>query len=616
MANLRIAELDFDQIKSNFKAYLTAQNEFTDYDFEGSGLSVLLDILAYNTHYNAYLANMMVNEMFLDSAVKRSSAVSIAKHLGYVPASARGAIANLTVTAISPPGLPSTLTMDAYTPFSTSIGGVSYTFLTKEAKTAYRTNLSYVFSDVDVVEGSLVQFNFVVSATGPDQKYEIVNKAIDTSTLIVTVQNSASDLTTTSYTLATDITNLDSTSKVFFLEENARENYEVYFGDGILGKLLTTGNIVTIKVISTNATLGNISTKITQSFSAVSSIGNSESTTVAVNTKSNGGLEKESLTSIKFNAPKINAASNRLVTAADYETIIAANYNNAESVIVWGGEDNDPPIYGKVMISLKPYSGYTISQSTKAAIASDILKNKKVLAIQTVFVDPEYFYIQLIVDITYNPTVTTMTVGNLQTNVTSAIEDYFSTDLQKFNKTYNKSKLINNLIDINTSVISVNVREKLQKRLQVVLNSTNVYNSETSLKFRNAIQPGQISSSYFYILNGATTALVKLADLPNETPPNLNGMGTLRLLDARTDVVISQNIGSIDYANGIISILGITPTGFPANVNELAITCGIQETGRNLSVARNEIFVLDDYTLNALGGRVAGTEINISAVYQ
>ena len=249
MPNLRITELDFDQIKTNLKTFLQAQDEFTDYDFEGSGLSVLLDVLAYNTHYNAFLANMLMNEMFLDSAVKRTSAVSIAKHLGYTPASVRGSTANIGVVVTSPTGLPNTLTMDRYTQFTSTIGGTAYTFSTNQSMSAARSGTTYTFTDVDIVEGKLLGFSYAVSDTSPDTKYEIPSLNVDTTSLEIIVQTSASDTTSSVYALATDITGLDDTSKVYFIEENSDGRYQIYFGDGIIGKQLSVGNLIIINYI-------------------------------------------------------------------------------------------------------------------------------------------------------------------------------------------------------------------------------------------------------------------------------------------------------------------------------------------------------------------------------
>ena len=349
MTNLRIAELDFDTIKQNLKEFLQNQDEFTDYDFEGSGLSVLLDILAYNTHYNAYLANMLVNESFLDSAVKRNSAVSIAKHLGYTPASARGARAIIDVTVNSVPGTPTTLTLDRFTPFTTTINGVAYTFLNLNAVTATPTNSSYVFNNLTIVEGRFNQQSYVAVQPGPAEKFEITETNVDTSTLLVTVQNSSTDLTTRAFTLSEDITGVDDDSLVYFLQENPFGRYEVFFGDGVIGKKLDPGNIISIRYLVSSGVETNVSDLITQSFTTTT-IGGSSNVNITTESNSTSGSNKETITSIKFKAPLVNAAKNRAVTAEDYLALITSRFSEAESVSVWGGEENDPPIYGKVFI--------------------------------------------------------------------------------------------------------------------------------------------------------------------------------------------------------------------------------------------------------------------------
>ena len=616
MSQLRIAELDFDQIKSNLKTFLTAQTSFTDYDFEGSNLSSLLDVLAYNTHYNAYLANMVMNEMFLDSAIKRSSAVSIAKHLGYTPTSARGSVADIDVVVTSPTGLPTSLTMDRYTQFTTSIDGTTYTFATTEDMTSLRSGLTYTFSDVSVVEGTIQNFNYIVADNSTEIKYVLPSTSIDTTTLQVSVQTSPSDLTTTVYTLATDITGLDGTSKIFFLEQNSQERYEINFGDGIIGKQLSKGNIVKLQFIVTSGAVANVSGTTVQSFAALSSIGGSTSVAVTVNSNSTGGSDEETITSIKYNAPKVNATSNRLVTASDYEALLTSRYPNFESISVWGGEDNDPPIYGKVIISLKPFNGFTVSDSTKNNIIIDTLRSKKVLAIQPEFVDPTYYYVNLTVNASYNPSTTTLTSTAVKGLINSAITTYFSTNLQKFNKSYNQTKLISSILLTSPSIFSVNVVERLQRRLPLVLNTTNIFTTDTSIKFRNSIQPGQLTSSYFYILNNTVSTLVKITDLPDNTPPDLNGSGVLRLVDTVSGLTVNAGVGTVNYATGVVSISGITPSGFPTGISELNLTCGIQNTGQNISLSRNEIFVIDDNTLNATGGTIAGVTINMTSSVQ
>jgi hypothetical protein len=612
MSNLRIAELDFDQIKTNLKTYLHAQTEFTDYDFEGSGLSTLLDILAYNTHYNAYLANMVVNEMFLDSAVKRSSAVSIAKHLGYTPVSSRGAVANLDILVTNPTGLPSVLTMDRYTPFTSTVDGVSYTFLTTEAKTADRVGTTYTFTGVDVTEGTLLSYSYAVSDITPAAKYEIPNEAVDTTTIKVSVQTSASDTTTTTYTLTTDITGINNTSNVYFLEQNPQGKYQIFFGDGVIGKALTAGNIITIQYLIATGSAVNVSSTITQTFTASGTIGGSSNIVTTVNSNSTGGADAESITSIKFNAPRVNASKNRAVTAADYEALILANYTGAESVSVWGGEDNDPPYYGRVMISLKPYSGYTISDSTKESIKNNILKTKQGITVTPVFVDPTYFYVNVTASIGYNSSITTLSSDQIKAFVNTAITEYFSTNLQKFNKDYIHSSLLSSILNKNTSITSALLTLKLQRRIIPTLNTTNIFNGDTAIKFRNPIKPGTIISSYFYIsLNGVST-LVKITDLPSDSPPSNTGSGTLRLVNIINGVVVNTNIGTVNYGTGTVSITGVTPTGIPAGVTDIRITGDIQEVDYNLSVSRNEVLVLDDTTTNKIGGLTAGSTVTVT----
>ena len=613
MSNLRIAELDFDQIKTNLKTYLKAQTEFTDYDFEGSGLSTLLDILAYNTHYNAYLANMVVNEMFLDSAVKRSSAVSIAKHIGYTPVSARGAVANLDIVVTSPTGLPAILTMDRYTPFTSTVDGVSYTFLTTEAKTADRVGTTYTFTGVDVTEGTLLSYSYAVSDITPAAKYEIPNEAVDTTTIKVSIQTSSSDTTTSTYTLSTDITGIGSTSAIYFLEQNPQGKYQIYFGDGIIGKSLAAGNIVTIQYMVATGAAVNVSSTVSQSFTAGTTIGGSSSIAITVNSNSTGGADVESITSIKFNAPRVNASKNRAVTAADYEALILSNYAGAESVSVWGGEDNDPPYYGKVLISLKPYSGFTISDATKNTIKTSILKSKQGITIMPEFIDPTFFFVNITADIVYNSSITTLSSDQIKTQVNTAITEYFSANLQKFNKEYIHSALTNSILAKNSAITSALVSLKLQRRIIPTLNTTNLFTGDTSIKYRNPLKPGSILSSYFYISVGGVSTLVKITDLPNDTPPSDSGSGVLRLVNVVNSSVVATNVGTVNYGTGVISITGITPTGIPAGVTDIRITGSIQEVNYNLTVSRSEILVQDDTTINKTGGLLAGTTVNVTA---
>lgn len=613
MANIRISELDFDQIKQNLKTFLQAQQEFTDYDFEGAGLSVLLDLLSYNTHYNAYMANMLANEMFLDSAVKRESAVSIAKHLGYTPRSARASYAIVDIYVTAPTGTPTTLTMDEYTPFTTTVDGEAYTFLNLEAKTIQSLNGAYVFRDVYLYEGQILSYSHTVQSPGPAEKYVIPNDDVDTTTLKVTVQNSSVDTTTTVYTLSTNPTLLDGTSNVYFLEENPLGKYEIYFGDGILGRRLSAGNIVRIEYLVTSGDALNVSSLITQTFVLTGTIEGNQNVTVVTSSNSTNGAQKEDITSIKFNAPKFGEAQNRAVTSTDYEALIKANFSDAEAVSVWGGETNDPPIYGKVIISLKPYSGYFISNTSKDQIKNLILQNRKVLTIQPEFVDPDYFYIGMTVNVNYNPYLTTTSVGVLEANLLNSIQSYFSDNFNQFNKRFYSSQLVRYLVDSDPSILGVNITLKIQKRFAPVLGTTNVYTGGTALRFYNKLHPTEMYSTRFYVNQAGTQTVVTLADVPNQTPMDYEGTGTVWIKNADTGVLI-QAVGTVYYGTGVVELTGLPIAGYPEGQYDIQLTSELQEASYNVDTSRNQIIVLNENAPNAILGKDAGVVINLTAV--
>lgn len=598
MANLRIAELDFDDIKQNLKTFLQGQSELSDYDFEGSTLSVLVDLLAYNTHYNAYLANMSINEMFLDSAVKRESAVSIAKHLGYTPRSARSATAVVDITVNNPTGTPTTLTLDEYTQFSTTIGGTSYRFVNKDAITITPVNGVYTFNDVVLYEGDALSYNYTVQQPGPSEKYEIPNDSVDITTLKVVVQNSVSDSTSFVYSKVSDITGIDGTSRVYYLQENSRGKYEIFFGDGVLGKILEAGNIVKIEYIVCSGSAANTSSTITQNFNLGGDIETNTNVDILTVSNSIGGSEKETIDSIKFNAPLVNSARNRAVTAADYKALVEANFSGAESVSVWGGEDNDPPIYGKVLISLKPFDGFVITETVKEQLKNAILNDKKVLAIQPEFVDPDYIYVNIEASVTYNPSLTTQSAAQIRSVVSSTINNYFTTELQKFNKSFYHSQLIKNIVDSNSSITSAILILKLQKRVQALLNTQTEFVGDESIKFFGRLHPGDVTSSAFFVNVGGVQTLVRFVDVPNSMPPDYNGVGQLRLVNASTGSIVSLNAGTVNYGTGAVTLNRFTVTGYPTGINDIRITAELQRESYNILSQRNLIIVLDDSTEN------------------
>jgi len=422
---LVVSDLDFDTIKSNIRAFLQDQPEFSDYNFEGSGFAVLIDTLAYNTHYLGFNANMLANEIYLDSADIRKNIVSLAKMLGYTPSSPKAPKAELDIVLNNATG--ASVTMDKGTSFSTTVDGVGYQFVTNEEITINPVDGVYRFTNVPIYEGTLVTFRYTVDSTDVDQKFVIPSVNADTSTLKVTVQNSASDTTLNTYTLATGVRGLSSTSKVYFLQETDTGKFEVYFGDGVLGRKLSDGNIVILEYVVSNKEEANGAS----SFTLGSSIGGFSDVSITVNSVAQGGAESESKESIRYNAPLQYTAQDRAVTGTDYETIVRSLYPNALSISAWGGEEDETPVYGVVKIAIKAASGSTLTNQTKTDIVNS-LREYNVASVRPVIVDPETTSVILSSTVRYDAKLTPKTASTLRSEVIDAITNYNTNTLQRF----------------------------------------------------------------------------------------------------------------------------------------------------------------------------------------
>jgi hypothetical protein len=407
---LTVSDLDFDSIKTNLKTFLQSQAEFQDYNFEGSGFSILLDLLAYNTHYLGFNANMLANEMYLDSADIRKNIISLAKMLGYTPTSAKAPSASIDILLNNASG--ASVTMAKGTVFTSSIDGTSYQFVTNAAHTITPSSGVYRFSSIPVYEGTLTTFKYTVNTSDPDQRFIIPSANADTSTLKVQVQNSSGDTTTSTYTLATGITSLDSTSRVYFLQEVEDGKFEVYFGDGVIGKSLSDGNIVILEYVVTNKTEANGAS----TFALSGSIETFSDVTITTVSNAQGGSEPQSKESIRYNAPLQYSAQDRAVTTSDYETKVLELYPNAQSVSAWGGEDDETPVYGVVKIAIKAASGSTLTDATKQSIVTQ-LKRFNVASVRPEIVDPETTSIILTSNVKYDEKATTKTADTLKSDV-------------------------------------------------------------------------------------------------------------------------------------------------------------------------------------------------------
>ena len=425
MANgkISVSELDFNLIKTNLKTFLQSQTTFQDYDFEGSGLSILLDILSYNTHYMAFLANMSTNELYLDSADIRNNIVSLAKMLGYTPNSPRAPKASINVVVNN--GTGTSITMAKGTVFTSTQNDTTYQYINNEDITTTPVDGVFTFSDVVLYEGTLVKFKYTVDDTDVDQKFIIPNSNADTSTLKVIVQNSATDTSSNTYTLSSGFSGVASDSKVYFIQESTDGKFEVYFGDGVTGKKLENGNVVILEYIVTNKTDSNGA----KTFALQGSIGGFTDVSITTNSVSQGGAEGEDNQSVKFNAPLNFAAQDRAVTTTDYETLVKGIYPNALSVSAWGGEDDETPRYGIVKIAIKAGSGATLTDQTKLDIVNG-LKPYNVASVKPEIVDPETTSVLLTSNVKFDAKSTTKSATTLKSDIISTITNYNSSTLQ------------------------------------------------------------------------------------------------------------------------------------------------------------------------------------------
>ena len=560
---LDISELDFQGIKENLKTFLSQQDEFRDYDFQGSGMNILLDVLAYNTHYLGFNANMLANEMFLDSASQRANVVSLAKQVGYTPTSAVSSKATIDVLVNNGSG--SSITMVRGTKFTSTVDGTAYNFVNNADVSVTPVDGVYKFSSLDVFEGTFLNFKYTVNTSDTEQRFIIPNDDVDTTTLTVKIQESSSDTTTNTYTLAQGITGLDNTSKVYFLQEVENGRFEVYFGDGVLGKAVADGNIVILDYIVCNRDAPNGASTFTLS----GTVGGFSNVTITTVNNAAGGDSPETIKSIKYNAPRDYTSQDRAVTADDYKVLVKSLYANAESVQVYGGEDAAVPDYGKVYISIKAKSGSNLTELTKESLVKT-LKQFAVASVQPVIIDPETTFITLTTTFKFDSSLTTKDVSTLQTDVLNAITSYNTNTLENFTGMFRYSEALKVIDDADTAILSNITKVKMYKFITPTLNSALKY----TLSFNNAFYNphsghasdagGIVSSTGFKINNDSST---------NEHFLDDDGQGNIRVyyLSGTTRVYTSTSFGTIDYASGEIILTSANITSI-SNVDGAAST--------------------------------------------
>ena len=555
-SNLKVTELDFNQIKTNLKNFLKTQTEFNDYDFDGSGMSVLLDVLAYNTHYNAMNAHFSLNEAFLDSAQIRGNVVTRAKLLGYVPRSvlsSRGVVTIVVdVTGVGGT-IPTTLTLARGTKLNTLVDGEEFQFVVLDNHTATISGNTFTFTGIPIAEGAFKSLKYRVDNDIENQKFQLSDKDSDTSTLRVRVQDNEESSAFDIYTKFESLKSVDSTTKTYYLQENSNEYYEIYFGDGVTGYKPINNNIVTLDYIYTNGKDANGANV----FSMVDNVGGFSTIAVTTVTKAAGGVDQETTESIRFNAPLTFTSQNRAVTSDDYSAIIKKSFTNIDSISTWGGEDNDPPDYGKAYIAIKPLTTVVLTTEEKDEIKNTILKGKNVVSITPEILDPNFTFLELDVFFKYNPNLTDRSSSDLQSVVRDTISDYNFNNLNKFDGVFRHSQLLKNIDNADPSIQNSTVRPRMFQNISA---TNNISTNNFSLTFTSPFyQSGQSTKS---VLSSTAFQINNIdhyfGDVP--IPASSNRTIIVYKIVAGNNVTVIPDAGLLEPTSGKLSLNSFAPT--------------------------------------------------------
>lgn len=591
---MKVTDLDFNDIKTSLKNYLKGKPEFQDFDFEGSTINTLMDVLAYNTYQNAFYTNMAVNEMYLDSARKRENAVSIAKNLGYVPRSARSAKATVSLT-FAPADTPDEIIIPKGTRFKTTIDKTVYEFLTNQDYVVVNSDGIYEKS-IDIYEGTHLVDKFTFNSSNPEDII-LQNENIDIDSIVVYIYENDQSTNRQLYTKFSDLVNVVSEPYVFYIEENYQGYYKIYFGDGILGDNLDNGNVIEISYRVCEGSNPNGA----QQFTPVSYVGyNSQNDTVRYNAQNitlvssaaNGDF-KESLESIKFYAPRYYEAQGRAITPTDYRTYVLNNFPYIQSVRIWGGEEHDPPMYGRVMISAKPFAGFYLSQDRKDAIFN-FLNDKNALSIEPVLIDPTFMFIRPTITVNYDSSLTSLKADEILAKVSNTVLDFENTKLGVFDSSFSYSKFISAIDASDESIVSNEVEILFEKR------TTPIYNS--NIKYRVEFRT-QIYHPYEGYLGAISSNQFKLTNIQRYTYLDDDGYGNIRLYyldDEKNKVYVDRKAGTVDYITGTIVL---TSFNFE-DISESDLKILIKPNSNNYSAIRNQILLLSYPRINLFDTRI------------
>ncbi len=596
-SNLNVSELDFDQIKDNLKNFMKSQSQFKDYDFDGSGLSVLMDILAYNTHYNAMLAHFALNEAFLDSAQIRGNVVSRAGLLGYVPRSVLAPRATVKlvvdVTNSDSINLPTTLVLERGTKFTTTVDGVAYTFSSLESQTAIRLddttgNKTFTYDAIPIAEGTIRSLSYRVDNDIENQKFQVSDADADTSSLRVRVQNNQQSQTFDTYQLFTTLQDVVSDTQVYHLQENSSGFYQIFFGDGIIGKKPVNDNIISLDYLVTQGIAANGA----NSFDLVTAFPtlNEPDITVTTMIAANGGSAAETTESIRFNAPITFQAQDRAVTSQDYAAIIQKNFANIESISTWGGEDNAIPDFGKAYISIKPLIGESLTENEKNEIKG-IVKSKNIVSITPEIVDPEFTSVEVDVIFKYNPSLTSRSESALEALVKDVVLDYNFNQLNRFDGVFRHSELLSLVDNADPAITSSTVRPFLFK---TIIPSVSKLNNDFTLTFAGNFFitrgiPFNISSSAFKI-NGVDHFFgdTEIKDSDDRT------IVIYKVIN-NENIIVNGNVGLISADFGIVTLNNFAPD----DTTPIRVT--LSPNSLDIAPKRNEIINIESSKINVTG---------------
>ena len=598
-ALLPITEIDFEGIKTNLKNYLSTTTEFSDYDYEGAGINILLDLLAYNTHYTAMYANMLAAESFIDSAMLRKSVVSLAKNLGYIPFSSTSARAVVSLEFGLTAGVPSVLPKG--TVFTATKDDVDYSFTTIATHDIDKTTVPYKCENIEIYQGIYTTSSFIYDEQSNSTKFEIPFENIDASTLSIYVLRSASDLSNADITWKknTDFLSIDSTSKVYFLTENHRGRYQLTFGDGILGAKPERGSYIVAVYLRTDGLAANgIGTTTTGqsqfSFSGID--GNNYNATVTTVTASYGGDNQESVEQIRRTAPRYYQSQDRAVTVQDYESIILREFDSARQVRVWGGDENDPPEYGKVFISVLPKGSFYLSDAQKQSLMRNIIDKKKIVSVTSEIVDPDYTYILVECFATYDSSKSLTLERAIKDSLTIAIERYSFESLLTFGKSFRYSTLSRFLDLSSNSMVSNRISTKLAKKVLIQYGKTNY-----AMDFGNKLYHPQDGAAPI-----ARTSIFKHRDNFNNIRDCIledDGYGNIALYalfgrSKEVRVLLNAKVGKIDYETGKVNLVGFAPTG-SGTLPYIQFTV-VPDQRYDIVPKRNQVLVIDSSLENGI----------------